>query len=460
MGQVDRDHSSNDPALMCVDDEANVLSSLLRVFDGEGYRVLLASNGEDALSVLERQEVAIVLTDLNMPGMSGIELLKHVKTKSPLAVRMMLTAEADLEAAMQAINYGEVFRFIVKPWCEPELKNAVAQAFNLYHVCAENQRLTELTLEQNKLLEDWNSRLKEEVKKQTASILDKNQELEGLYRQLEGNFVDTIKTFAALLDMHDPETCSHSRRVTRASRFIADKLGIEGEELRTLEIAAMLHDVGKIGIPDTILRKPPYALTRIEKEILQKHPVLGENCVQSITRLCDAGRLIRHHHEHFAGGGYPDRISGEVIPLGSRIIAVADAFDRELHPQGQGHEVSVREALKQMRSQTGSLFDPRVVNALIPFVYEESNKANGSVEVGIPISSLKVGMVLTRNVVTGSGILLIAKGETLTPVYVERIKNYARIDPSMAKLYIYQRMNNADDGPEGDNVLLEVEKDG
>ncbi|MBI4831942.1 MAG: HD domain-containing protein [Candidatus Lindowbacteria bacterium] len=310
MERIGEKGASGEAALMLVDDEANILSALLRVFDGEGYRIF------------------------------------H------------------------------------------------------YRVCVENQRLTELTLDQNKTLKHWNSKLEEEVKRQTSSIVEKKQELELLYRQLEANFVDTIKTFSVLIDMHDPETCSHSRRVTQASRFMAKQLGIASEALRTVEIAAMLHDVGKIGIPDTILKKPDYALSRVEREILQRHPLLGEKCVQSITSLCDAGTLIRRHHENFGGGGYPDRILGEAIPLGARIIAVADAFDRQLHPQGQAREVNPKDVLKQMRSQAGSLFDPRVINALIPYIEEESKKAATSVEVAIPINNLKVGMALTRDVVT------------------------------------------------------------
>ncbi len=445
---------------MLVDDEANILSALLRVFDGEGYRILLASDGDDALSVLDRNEVAVVLADLNMPGMSGIELLTRVKTRCPRAVRMMLTAQGDLDSAMKAINYSEVFRFISKPWIDADLKNAVTQAFNHYRVCVENQRRTELTLDQNKTLKHWNSKLEEEVKRQTSSIVEKKQELELLYRQLEANFVDTIKTFSVLIDMHDPETCSHSRRVTQASRFMAKQLGIASEALRTVEIAAMLHDVGKIGIPDTILKKPDYALSRVEREILQRHPLLGEKCVQSITSLCDAGTLIRRHHENFGGGGYPDRILGEAIPLGARIIAVADAFDRQLHPQGQAREVNPKDVLKQMRSQAGSLFDPRVINALIPYIEEESKKAATSVEVAIPINNLKVGMALTRDVVTGNGILLIARGESRTTVYVERRRNCARIDPAVMKAYIFQQSNGRGDNPRTEKTLLEVDKDG
>lgn len=450
----------NEPlSLLCVDDEVNVRLSLQRIFEADGYHVLLASDGKEALSVFEREEVAVLLTDLKMPGMDGLELLKHVKHRSPDTVRMILTARADLDSTIGAINDLEVFRFIVKPW-SADLKVSVRQAFHHYKVCAENRELTELTMKQNQALKEWTEKLALEVKRQTQSITKKNEELERLYRQLEGNFVDTIKTFSALLDMRDAETCSHSRRVTQASRFIAKQLGITGEELRTIEIAAMLHDVGKIGIPDTILKKPPKMLSRMEKEILQRHPVLGQNCVHSITRLSDAGVLIRHHHEHFGGGGYPDRISGEAIPLGSRIIAAADAFDRCLHPQATSQELHPRDGLKLLRSQAGSLFDPKVVNALAPYADEKSKKASGSVEISIPIKELKEGMVLAKNIITAGGILLIARGETLSQVYVEKIKNYARIDPSMSTAYIYQKEETPDHGPEEKKPLLEVGKNG
>lgn len=446
-------------ALMLVDDDAGVLSSLRRLFLDEGYSVVLATGAVEALALLDTEQVAVMLTDLRMPTISGIELLRKVKAKSPHIVRMVLSARADLDSLLKAINDGEVFRFLAKPWNELELKSEVKQAFDHYHVCAENRRLTEVVIRQNQDLKQWNENLAREVEKQTSSIREKNDELERLNRQLEGNLVDTIKTFATLLGMRDPETCSHSRRVTQASRFIAARLGVSGGELRTIEIAAMLHDIGKIGVPDSILKKSTNLLSRMEREILQRHPVLGQDCVCSIGRLCDAGELIRHHHENFAGGGYPDRISGEKIPLGARIIAVADAYDRYVHSRS-AVQPGQNDALKFLRARAGSMFDPAVVNALAPYMEEDEKKSSGSVETAIPISELREGMVLSKDIVTGSGILLIANGETLTQVYVEKIKNYARIDPSMSKAYIVQQGDAPHDEPGSDTCALEVGQHG
>ncbi|MCL5962391.1 MAG: response regulator [Chloroflexi bacterium] len=421
--------------ILIVDDEENILHSLRRLFRSDGYRIITALTAEEGLQLLDVNAVWLVISDNAMPGMSGIEFLKKVCDKSPTTVRIMLTGCADLLSAVEAINKGEVYRFVTKPWDPEGLKNLVKQGLDQYRLVHDNQRMRALIEEQNDLLKRWNESLQRTVDDRTDEVTQKKAELEKLYVQLQGSFFNTIKVFTGLVELRNRAIGGHARRIAALSKSIALQMELGEDAVKNVEVAALLHDIGKIGLPDEVLRKDERFLSPGERTLMRKHPLLGQAALQMVDNLESIGVLVRHHHELWDGTGYPDKLRGEAIPLPSRIIAVADALDRYQEAKSGNLDDFIEAHLKM--GYDGP-FDPSVVLAL-KRASDSSPSLNPAHEVSVPLRELKEGMVVSRDVRSVTGILLIPKEEALKQVYIDKLITYElrKLVPSTA--YVYSR---------------------
>ncbi len=434
--------------VLFVDDEENILSSLHRLFRREGYKLLQASSGNEVLQLLETEQVDMVVSDQKMPGMTGVEVLKRVRDLQPETRRMLLTGYSDVDAVIASINEGQVHRFMMKPWDDAQLKLTVRELLQELDLTRENRRLNELIGKQNDQLQELNKNLEQKVEERTAEIQKKSNELERLYKKLNRSFVDSIRVFVGLIQLKDSYMGSHSKRITASAVGVAEKLGLDKAQARTIEIAALLHDVGKIGISDEVLKKPPPQRTKRDNEWLKKHPVMGEASVRVVESLQDVSNLIRSHHEHYDGKGYPDGIHGEQIPLGARIIAVADAYDllrykRKVLPEFE--KDMARKIRDRMLWLRGSQLDPKITDVFLRFLDEKRSAAEELTEVEIGVDELREGHVLARDLYTSSGILLASKDEALRKSYIEKILNYHEFDPIVGGVFVYRTRRSEHD---------------
>ncbi len=414
------------PNILFVDDEENVLRSLQRLFIDEDCVVLTAPSGMAGLEVVRANEIAVVISDQGMPQMRGTEFLEHVKEASPETVRIVLTGYADLSAAIDAINKGGVYQYITKPWNNDGLILSVRTAVDRYRLVKQNKYLTELTNRQNEELKEWSAELETCVQQQTIDLTYKNKELIELNDEMRRNFRDFTITISNLIELRDRSVGSHSNNVATISREIAITLGLPAEETEHIAIAAQLHDIGKIGISDGTLAKDAQALTPEEEADYRKHPVRGQAAIDSNKVFTKAASLIRGHHESFDGGGFPDRLKGEEIPLGSRIISIADKYDR-LQKDG-----TMETALAEIWDLRGKQFDPALYQPLEKAVKNRWWSAvppDGTVEKALRPTELLSGMLLSREVRSGTGILLLPKGVRLDIRRIESINGRFRLDP-------------------------------
>lgn len=417
-------------AVLFVDDERNVLRALERLFRGEGYELLTAASGPEGLELLATREVSLVVSDQRMPGMSGAEFLQRVRELYPDTLRIVLTGHADIGTAMAAINEGAVFRFISKPWNDHEIKLVVRDALRQRELVAENRRLLELTLRQNEELRDLNQHLERKVEERTEEIAAKNRELQGLYSTLEKNFFDSIRVFLQLIEMFDPLLGGHAKRVAALSSTVAARLGLDAAEQELVEVAGILHDIGLIGLPRELLTKRPAEMNPSEAALYRQHPVLGHTTLGGIDNLRQVAVLVRTHHENFSGTGFPDRLRGEEIPLGARILHAASSYDELVSRFG----FKGPQALEQLRKRGGADFDPEVL-----FHLQEALAAGPSMrqETVVPLSRLEPGMVLSRNLKTVSGRLLLPERAVVQPAHIEKLQNFNKIDPIDGGIYIF-----------------------
>ena len=421
-------------SLLLVDDEENILNSLKRTFRKEQYRIVTAQSGMEGLSVIDREKISLVLSDHRMPGMEGVEFLNEVRQKSPDTIRMMLTGYADMQSVMNAINHGEVYRFITKPWDDEEIRFIVRDALRHYDLIDENKALQALTHRQNIELKDLNNNLEDKVAERT-------KEVEVLYKDLEQNFIDFVRVFMSLLELKSQFLGSHCKRVAALSRRLADKTGLPSDEKLDIEVASLLEDIGVLGFPEKMLRKRDSELDPTEKALLQQHPVLGQTTLQHIKKLLSVSLLIRHHHERYDGSGYPDNLRGERIPAGSRIIAIADFFDKLINPSDGGECYSVDRAFFELEKEAGKRFDPLLVGKFNEALHEFSHDVIEADTREIDVDELKEGMLLASDVRTKRGLLLMASGEVIKQVHLDKINNFHKIDPVIARISVKVRGN-------------------
>ena len=408
----------NPSRVLVVDDEAEALSAVERVLHNEGLQLTTTTSTDEALALLGRENFAVLICDQRMPGMTGTELLEKARLVSPETVRIILTAYADLTPILRAINTGVVHRFLQKPWNDDELKLVIRQALDQHALLAENQRLQLLTARQNFELKELNEGLERKVHERTVEIRRLNQ-------KLEHSFLGSIKLLAELGEMHSPVIGSHSKRVAGLCRDIGGRMGLAGRKLFDVLVAAILHDIGKIGISPDILRQ---------------HPVQGEAIVRMVGDLGDAPRLIRHHHESCDGRGYPDRLKRDNIPLGSRIIAAADTYDWALNSRSSFERTTPEQALETVRDCCPVKLDPTVVSALTLCLRSPGRTRSGPAEVDVGPRDLREDMVLSRDLRTLRGILLLPKDTRLKREHILQIRKRSldSLDAIVDGIYVYR----------------------
>lgn len=424
-------------AVLFVDDEENILRSVVRLFMDEPYEVITAGSGAEGLDALRSgREISVIVSDQRMPGMSGAEFLEQAREIAPDAVRIILTGYADAQAAVDAINRGGAWRYLSKPWNDDDLLRTVRGAKEHYDLVKENKSLTEIVKKQNEELKRWNSDLEAMVQRQTLDIQNKNKDLETLNERLRKNFSDSLAAFSSLLELRDRSAGNHSRSVSELSGAMARAMKLPADEIAAIAVAGLLHDIGKIGMPDALLCQRPEDMSSEDRQKYMEHPILGQTAVDSIEDLRRAGILIRHHHERWDGSGFPDRLKGQSIPIGARIIAVADCFDRALLGcRGRDRKDG---ALSIVKQAIGSYLDPslfRVLEEVAQQLKSIHDTDEGAHELELRPEDLKEGMILTRDVRSGTGLLLLSAGTELTQKSIEAIKRYFQIDPSRANIF-------------------------
>lgn len=317
--------------ILVVDDEVPNLRLLRRVLSPD-HDILEATGGEEAVAILQKENISLIITDQRMPAMTGVQLLEESLKIRPDAIKILLTGYTDVQALIDAINAGHVYKYIPKPWDADELKLTVKRALEAFELKESNDKLV--------------------------------VELSGALSELEMLSVGTIRALADALDAKCDYTAGHSLRVSRIAVLIGRQLGLTDEHLRDLELGGILHDIGKIGVPESILWKPD-KLTDEEKSIMSRHPVKSAEIIGDLKGLKRAREYVKHHHEYYDGNGYPDGLSGETIPIGARIILVSDAYDAMTTDRPYRNAIGHVRAIEELKKLAGKQFDPTVVNALL-----------------------------------------------------------------------------------------------
>jgi putative nucleotidyltransferase with HDIG domain len=327
------------PRILIVDDEVEITEILADLLSEE-YDCLRAASAEEALARLQEGEFQLVISDITMTGMSGLEMIPHVKQLSPDTVVVMISGMQTVESAIGALRLG-AFDYLMKPFDLRQVEAVVKRALEHHDLVVAKQR--------------YENHLEELVEQRTV-------ELDKALNSLEGAYRSTLKALTAALETRDSETHGHSERVVTYSLRLGREYGLNSQEMKALEFGSLLHDIGKIGVPDSILRKPG-KLTEEEWVRMREHPMHGQQILRGIEFLQGASRVVAQHHEKWDGTGYPLGLRHEEIDICARIFAVADAFDAitsdRVYRAGKSYEA----ASQELDDWAGRQFDPKVVEA-------------------------------------------------------------------------------------------------
>ncbi|HZW89518.1 MAG TPA: HD domain-containing phosphohydrolase [Myxococcaceae bacterium] len=328
--------------ILIVDDDASVRDVISVLLQEEGYECRTASSAEAALDIAAAEAPPLVISDMKMPGRDGIWLLEAFRERYAETAVIMLTGYGDTEAAVDCLRRGAV-DYLLKPPKLTDLIRAIERALA--------KRRIELAR-------------KRYQKKLERKVRDRTGELRTALRNIQGTYQTTLLALVRALDAREHETSDHSQRVVKYTEHIAERLSLRGPELEEIGRGALLHDIGKIGVPDAVLLKPAKLTTEEWKE-MRRHPDIGYDMIRSIEFLSTPAAIVLSHQERFDGRGYPRCLRGEEIHIGARIFAVADTLDAMTSDRPYRKGTTFENAVDEIQRCAGSQFDPEVVRAFM-----------------------------------------------------------------------------------------------
>jgi putative nucleotidyltransferase with HDIG domain len=349
--------------MLVVDDDPAVRALLCNIFRAQEFECEAAESGEEALEMVEKQRFDVIICDLHMPGISGLQFLEKAKPRCPSTAFLFATGEGNVRIGVRAMKEG-IYDYILKPFKVEQVIRSVQQALEKKHLEME--------------LEKYRFHLEQMVEERT-------RQLGAALKHIEQTYDETLAALGEAIDLRDNSTAGHSARVTRYCLMIAQAMGFSDKQLLQLARGAYLHDIGKIGIPDHILLKPG-ELTESEARLMRTHVEAGHRLVSRIAFLNPASEIVLAHQEHYDGNGYPRGLAGDEIPLGGRIFAVADCFDAITSDRPYRPAASYAAARAEIESQSGKQFDPEVVSAFLSIPEATWRQAREQVEREIKVA--------------------------------------------------------------------------
>ena len=426
------------PKVLLVDDEESILNSLRRLLRSQPYEVLLATSGAQALEIMAQQPIHLVMSDARMPNMDGATLLAQVHQHYPETVRIMLTGYADPSAIIKAINEGQIHRYISKPWHDEEMLLTLRQSLAYQHSERERLRLVQETREQNEKLKLLNITLDKRVASRTAELQQTADMLDLAYEELKHSYVTGTEMFSLLANLRMPPAKQTNRQIIELVRVYCKLHGLDEGTSRDLTMAAALYNIGKLSWTDSMMTAPADLLHHNDRERYRGYPKQSESLLMTLDPMKDAARLILHHQERWDGNGFPDRLKGEAIPFGSRLLKLAVDFIELQRGLILERQMNSDEALVYIRSYAGRLYDPEMVEDFIQVCaayLSDVSLADPLVKV-LTTREVAAGMILARNLNADNGMLLLNAGKVLNGALVEKLIAFEAMEGAKYSIFV------------------------
>ena len=411
--------------VLIVDDEPIVLAALKETLERERFTTVAVSSPVKALEILAERDFAVIISDQKMPQMLGLDFLIASRQLRPQASRILITAVLALPTIIDAINKGEIFRFIAKPWLREELIATVRNAMQRHELVTRNEVLQGQTQQLNAQLTEANASL-------AARVLDlelQRQRLDAANVELAGNYEHSLELCRRILTAYDPILGGQAKALVEFASQMAATEHFTASERHALTSAAWLCDLGLIGVPREMLRAfraKSEQLTDRELAMLHHHPIYSQTLAALVDNRAEVGEIIRAHHERFDGKGFPDGLAGEAIPWPARCLSVAVGFVESGLPKAA--------AIEALLAQSGHIYDPEAVRLFL----KVANLVHLPKQVReIMLHELEPGMVLANGIYSPHGLLLIGEGQEMSPGAITKIRSHNQVTPISQRLLVY-----------------------
>lgn len=411
--------------LLIVDDEEAVLQALKRLFHRH-YDVVLVTSGAAAVELLQQEEFDLIISDMRMPGMSGAELLRHCFEQYPEMIRILLTGYSDLESAIKAVNEGNIYRYISKPWDNDQLRNIVAEALDTRELKAANIKLNAHITEQNAELARLNRELQDKYQQKSDQVGEAEAKLSDAYRTLRQEFNSMVHILVGIMEARNGEEKGSSERQARLAKLFAEFSGLDGQSIQDVYYAALLKNIGKVSLPDSVLGKALTQMSANEKYAYAHFTINGQTSLMLLEPLQNVANIIRSHMELYNGKGFPDKLSGDAIPKEARILRiVSDYVELQREHSFLGESLDEETARAYLLKMAGQRYDRELVDVFMTVLDDFEEGVVPNLE-RINIKEARVGMILAGNLVSPAGVVLLSEGTQLTERHVAKLQAMER----------------------------------
>jgi response regulator RpfG family c-di-GMP phosphodiesterase len=405
-------------AVLVVDDEPNILSALRRMLRAHGYRVQTAPSGVEALALLAQAPVDLIISDMRMPEMNGAEFLRRSRERAPEAVRILLTGYADIGSTIDAVNNGEIFRYVSKPWKDEALLATLRDGLERKQLERERDRLLVTVTRQHAQLKGHAALLEQRVLERTQALSQAHSELQSSHDRAHEGFLGTLRMLSHLLDQRAGLARGCGRAAATLVQAIGPRMGLAAAELQDTFHAALLEDLGRLGLPDRLIDSPLQALTGEDRQRMLRAPLMAEGHLVALPALAGAGRVLHHLGERWDGQGEPGGLKGPAIPAGARLLRVLSDFERLKAGCIETRRFTDADARRWLGNGSGTRYEPAAVHALLTWL--DSPQAVPPQRARLPVSALLSGMVLAQDLSAGN-VLLVPQGRVLDTTLIKAL---------------------------------------
>ena len=417
-------HTEQSIKILFVDDEAAILKAVRRFGRTRAWDVTIANSGAEALEKMKAEEFDVIVSDMRMPKMDGAELLGLSYKIWPKTVRIILSGYSDSEALQSAVNEAHIFKYLTKPWNDEELAKVISEAAHQRQLELKKESMVEATEQKSKTLGKVALLLDKKAKERDIEVEQAMSIIQTMNSQAQTRLMESLNVLNQIVEWREGRDAGHSRFVAHYAEKVADKLGFDDSQTQDLVIAAMLHRIGMVCLPEALCTKPRYNLNAEERESYASYPTWGEKALKQAPSLNSVAKIIRHHQEYVNGKGLPDALGHNEIPVESKILCVLgdyfDAFNGRLEKHISGSE----QAKEFILSWSGKRYDTKITELFFSVLEQKIDDCWQVMNV--TSDELQTGMVINADVVADSGLLLLKEGAKLSNEMIQHILEFEK----------------------------------